>query len=174
MANPYVGQLSLVSFNFAPTNWALAAGQLMTITSNTALFSLFGTMYGGDGKSTFGLPNLQAAVPIGVGQGSGLSNYTQGETGGQGSVTLTANQTPNHTHAPMGEAVARPLVNTPVANSFADSDAGNLYSGYVTPPVTMSPATIPLVGGNQPHNNMMSFLGLYWIVSLRGVFPPRN
>jgi len=174
MANPYVGQLSLVAFSFAPRNWALAAGQLLPIPQNTALFSLFGTMYGGDGKATFGLPNLQGAVPIGVGQGPGLGDYTQGQTGGLTNVTLNPGQAPNHTHPPMGEPVSRPLVGTPVGNSFADSDSGNLYAGSAPQPVAMSSSAVSFYGGSQQHNNLMPFLGLYWIVALQGVYPPRN
>jgi microcystin-dependent protein len=174
MSEPYLGQLSLVAFNFAPNppGWALAAGQTLSISSNTALFSLFGTMYGGDGKSNFKLPNLQAAVPIGMGQSPGLNLYTQGETGGEQTVTLQIAQTPAHTHAAMGSS-GRGAV-TPVGNSFGDSTAGSFYSGTTSPLVAMNPADVSMSGGGQPHTNMMPFLGLYWIVAMQGVFPPRS
>ena len=173
MANPFIGQLSLVGFNFAPLNWALAAGQTLQISSNTALFSLLGTMYGGNGTSNFMLPNLQSAVAIGVGQSPGLNLYNQGETGGEPTVTLQAAQTPSHTHAPKADLAARSRVAQPVGNCFADS-TGNLYSTATAPLAQMNPASVPPFGSGQPHNNMMPFLGLYWIIALQGVYPQRN
>jgi len=174
MSDQFIGQLSLVGFSFPPyPAWALAAGQTMSISSNTALFSLLGTMYGGDGKSNFKLPNLQAAVPIGMGQSPGLNQYFQGETGGEETVTLLTAQTPAHTHAPMA-GPARTSVPTPAGNSFGDSTAGNLYSGSTSPVATMNPAAVSLYGSGQPHNNMMPFLGLYWIIALQGIFPARS
>jgi microcystin-dependent protein len=174
MADPYLGQLSLVGFNFAPTGWAIPAGQIMTISQNTALFSLLGTMYGGDGKSNFGLPNLQNAVPIGVGQSPGLNLYNQGEIGGEPTVTLQLTQTPNHTHAPKANVVRRNNVAQPVGNCFDDSTGGNLYSTSSSPLAAMNPAAVSMFGSGQPHNNLMPYLGLYWIIALQGVYPPRN
>jgi microcystin-dependent protein len=174
MATPYLGQLSLVGFNFAPVNWALAAGQILSISQNTALFSLLGTMYGGDGKSNFGLPNLQNAVPIGVGQSPGLNLYTQGETGGAPTETLQLTQTPNHTHAPKADSAARSHVTQPVGNCFANSTSGNLYSTSSSPLAAMNPAAVSMFGSGQAHNNLMPFLGLYWIIAMQGVYPPRN
>ena len=173
MADPFVGQLLLVGFNFAPTGWAPANGALLRIMQNTALFSLLGTMYGGDGKSTFGLPNLQGAVAIGFGQSPGGQNYFQGESGGTQTVTLISSQTPNHAHAPM--CVARPATQTtPFGNSFAESTAGNIYSTSTSPLTQMSSLAISSFGGNQPHNNMMPYVGLNWIIALQGIFPSRS
>jgi len=175
MATPYVGQLSLVGFNFAPTGWALAAGQILPLSQNTALFSLLGTMYGGDGKSTFGLPNLQSAVPIGMGTSPGLNQYFQGEVGGASTVTLQTAQTPNHTHAPKGNGPARAKQPSPVGGAFADAPGGsNIYSAAVTPLNPASPASVSLFGNSGPHNNLMPYLGLYWIIGLQGIFPPRS
>jgi microcystin-dependent protein len=129
-------------------------------------------MYGGDGKSNFKLPNLQAAVPIGMGQGTGLNLYAQGETGGEQSVTLQIAQTPAHTHA--AKASPGRGATTPVGNSFGDSTAGNFYSGTTSPLVAMSPTAVSVSGGGQAHNNIMPFLGLYWIIALQGIFPPRS
>jgi microcystin-dependent protein len=172
MSDPFVGQLSLVGFNFAPKGWAIATGQLLPLSQNTALFSLLGTMYGGDGKSNFALPNLQGSAAIGFGQGPGLSLYTQGETGGSTTITLLASETPNHNHTANGAAGRGK--NTPVANAFADSTAGPVYSPSTSPLTPMSSAAIPPFGGNQPHNNMMSYQALNWIIALQGVFPPRG
>jgi microcystin-dependent protein len=173
MADPYLGQLLLVGFNFAPVGWAPANGQLMSLFQNTALFSLLGTMYGGDGKSTFGLPNLQGNVAIGFGQSPGLQYYTQGEIGGEQTVTLISSQTPNHNHKP--NCVDRPATQpTPGGNAFAESTVGNVYSASTSPLTPMSPAAVSLFGGNQPHNNLMPYVGLNWIIALQGIFPPRS
>jgi len=145
----------------------------MSISQNTALFSLLGTMYGGDGRSTFALPNLQGAVAIGFGQGPGLQNYVQGESGGEQTVTLIASQTPLHNHTPM--SVARPpSPSTPVGNAFAESESGNIYSTSTSPVTQMSTAAISAFGGGQPHNNLMPYVGLNWVIALQGVFPPRS
>jgi len=172
MSDPFVGQLALVGFNFAPTGWASAAGQLLPISRYAALFSLFGTMYGGDGKSTFGLPNLQSNVAIGAGQGPGLSDYVQGESGGATSVTLLSTETPSHTHTM--NATTRGGQSTPQNNAFADAGVGNVYLNTGSSLVNMAQQIIPPYGGNQPHNNMMPYLGLNWIVSMQGVFPARG
>jgi microcystin-dependent protein len=172
MADPFLGELSVVGFNFAPINWALAQGQLLPISRYTALFSLLGTNFGGDGKSTFGLPNMQAAVPIGMGQGSGLSNYFIGEEGGSQYVTLLQNETPIHTHPPMA-VESRADKTAPIGNSFAESTTGNLYSS-ASPTTLMNPGAISLYGSGQPHNNMMPYLGMYWIICMQGVFPTRS
>jgi microcystin-dependent protein len=173
MAYPFVGQLLLVGFNFPPSGWAFANGQILSLFQNTALFSLLGTMYGGDGKSNFGLPNLQGNVAIGFGQSPGLQYYTQGEKGGVPAVTLIPSQTPIHSHTPY--SAARPATqSTPGGNAFAESTAGNVYSTSTSPLTPMSAAAISLFGGNQPHNNMMPFVGLNWIIALQGIFPTRS
>jgi len=155
MSDPFVGQLAVVGFNFAP------------------LFSLFGTMYGGDGKSNFALPNLQGNVAIGAGQGPGLPDYFQGETGGSTTVTLLSADTPNHNHSML--SAARGGQTAPLNNAFADagSPPGQVYLNTGSSLTAMG-QIIPPYGGNQPHNNMMPYLGLNWIVSMQGVFPARS
>jgi microcystin-dependent protein len=176
MADPFVGELALVGFNFNPIGWQIAAGQILPISQNTALFSLLGTMYGGNGTNNFQLPNLQGNIAIGFGQSPGLSDYVQGETGGVANVTLLSSETPNHNHTCFAES-QRATQTTPVGNSFADSSSGNIYSTTGAPPplLTMSPSAFPpFPGGNQPHNNVMPSLGMYWIIAMQGVYPPRG
>ncbi len=167
----YVGEIRLVPFNFAPTGWANCSGQIMSISQNTALFSLLGTTYGGDGKSTFALPNLNASVAVDAGQGPGLSNYVLGQSGGASTVTLTANQIPVHAHAFRADThngtTDTPIGNYPAANAagapqYATATNGQMNSGMVG-----------TAGGGQPHNNMMPYLGLKFIIALQGVFPSR-
>jgi microcystin-dependent protein len=175
MANPFVAQLALVGFNFAPTGWALAQGQTLAISSNTALFSLLGTMYGGNGTSNFQLPNLQGNVSLGVGQTPGLNLYVQGETGGTQAVTLTALMTPNHTHSLLVTGLAGDQ-EKPAGNAFADAKqaGGALYTATPTPTVPMSSSAVSFYGTSGPHNNMMPYLTLNWIIALQGVYPARN
>ena len=134
MSQPYLGQLSLVGFNFAPLGWQLAAGQILPISQYTALFSLLGTFYGGNGTSNFQLPNLQGNVPINQGQGAGLSDYVIGEMSGAQTVTLLSNEAPLHTHAPSGKNFAGHAGTGPGGNTFADSASGSVYA-------TTTPAT---------------------------------
>jgi len=172
MSEPFIGQLSLVGFNFAPIGWFNAAGQLLPISQYTALFSLLGTYYGGDGRATFALPNMSNNVAIGMGQGPGLGQYFIGETGGTEYVTLLTSEVPPHTHTPKS-AIGRVSITAPAGASFSDSEAGSVYS--TTQPFTqMSPNIVPTYGGSQPHNNMMPFLGMYWIIAFQGVFPSRG
>jgi microcystin-dependent protein len=174
MADPFVGQLMLVAFNFNPMGWQLAEGQLVSISQNAALFSLLGTQYGGNGTSNFGLPNLQGNVPVGAGQGPGLSQYFQGETGGSSTVTLLASETPNHSHSCMARSVLSDQT-TPIGGSLADCKAGSLYTSTATPLTPMASASVSTYnGGSQPHQNMMPFLGMYWIIAFQGVFPARQ
>jgi microcystin-dependent protein len=176
MSQPFVGQLLLVGFNYAPYQWALAAGQLLPISSNPALFTLLRTYYGGNGTSNFALPNLQGCCAVGMGQGPGLSQYDIGETGGSQTVTLSLNQIPVHTHAV--ESKAAPAIETaPAGNSLADStSAGAIY--YKATPIgatqQMAAAAItPSQGGGMPHNNMMPFQTLNWVIALQGIPPQR-
>lgn len=172
MSQPYLGQLSLVGFNFAPVGWQLAQGQILPISQYTALFSLLGTFYGGNGTSNFQLPNLQNNVAIGMGQGAGLSSYVIGEVTGSQTVTLLSSETPSHTHAPSGKNFAGKAGEGPGGNTFADSSSGDVYNTS-TPNVAMSGAAINTFGGNQPHNNMMPYLGMYWIIAFSGIYPSR-
>jgi microcystin-dependent protein len=175
MANPYVGELRLVGFDFAPLGWAQAQGQLMAISQNTALFSLLGTYYGGNGTSTFGLPNLQGNLAVGAGQGIGLSPYELGESGGSQTVTMLAANVPSHSHtfqadsrlanspSPSGEALARTSDDNAI---YASPGSGTLKQ--------MNQNFLSFFGGSQPHNNMMPVLALNWVIALQGVFPPRS
>ena len=170
--DPFVGELRLVGFNFAPRGWALTTGQLMSISQNTALFSLLGTMYGGDGRSTFGLPNLQGSVAIGFGQGPGLQDYIQGEVGGAVAVTLTVSTVPNHNHTALGATGTGKL--TPVGNAFGDSSKGSIYSPSTSPLAAMNSSDVSLFGGSQQHKNLMPYQVLNWVIALQGFFPPRG
>ena len=171
--DPFVAEIRIFPFNFAPRGWAFCNGQLMPISQNTALFSLLGTNYGGDGRSTFGLPNLQGAAAMHPGQGPGLSLRNLGETGGQDNVTLLQTQMPVHTHAleasneigedrkAAGEAVAR-------------STGGPLYGPLPATPAALAPESVTPIGGSQPHNNLMPCLIMNFCIALQGVFPPRT
>jgi microcystin-dependent protein len=174
MSNQFVGQLQLVGFNFAPVQWAFAAGQLLPISQNTALFSLLGTQYGGNGTSNFGLPNLQGNCAIGQGSAPGLSTYDIGDTGGTTAVTLISSQMPSHSHASRG-LTSRAEVTDPTNAAFGQSD-GLAYSTASQPSLTpLNPSALaPFNGGNQPHNNLMPYLSMNWIIALSGVFPSRD
>ncbi len=172
MANPYLGEIRLFAGNFAPLNWAFCNGQLLSIAQNDALFSLIGTIYGGDGVQTFALPNLQSRVPVHQGQGPGLSNHTVGEMAGEENVTLTINQIPAHTHVAQANANAGTLA----------SPAGNVWAGAndspFAPPAsantTLAPGALGNAGGSQPHDNMVPFLAVNFIISLAGIFPSQG
>lgn len=166
--DPFIGQIMLVGFNFAPNGWALCNGQLLSIAQNTTLFSLLGTTYGGNGQTTFALPDLRGRVPVGAGQGPGLQNYELGEFSGQETVTLTTNQMPTHSHAVSANA-ARGGVFTPVHNFLG---SGDLYNP-ATDGSTMNPGMIVQAGGSQPHENRQPFLGLNYIIALVGIYPSR-
>ena len=172
--DPFVGEIRVVGFNFPPKGWAFCDGQLLPISQNTALFSLLGTMYGGDGKSTFGLPDLRDRVAINAGQGPGLSPYDQGQVGGSGHVTLLQSEIPVHTHT----ALASPdpaEVQAPAPNrSLARSGPGFLYQSSPAGTVPMSPVAIAPAGGSLPHNNRSPYLTLNFVIALQGVFPPRQ
>jgi microcystin-dependent protein len=176
MADPFVAEIRIFAGNFAPTGWALCNGQLLPISQNTALFSLLGTTYGGDGKSTFALPNLQGSAPLQAGQGPGLSLRDLGETGGEQSVTLLQTEMPAHSHSAQGSTGSNQT--TPVGNSWASGaklGGGNLYfPSTQASNVQMNPFGTSIAGGNLPHNNMPPYLGLTFIIALQGVFPPRT
>jgi len=173
MADPFVAEIRIFPFFFAPKGWAFCDGQLLPISQNTALFSLLGTFYGGDGKSTFALPNLQGSVPIHPGQGSGLSQYFLGQQGGSETVTLLDSEMPAHAHTVM--AVAGGFggnTGVPDGNSFAKSGQGNAYTTAANL-VQMSDEALSVAGADFPHNNMMPYLTLNFCIALQGVFPPR-
>jgi microcystin-dependent protein len=176
MSNPFLAEIRIFTGNFAPKGWALCDGQLLPISQNTALFSLLGTTYGGDGKSNFALPNLQGCAPMQAGQGPGLSLRDLGETGGEQTVTLLQTEMPSHSHTAQGSTGSDQT--TPVNNAWASGaklGGGNLY--VPTNPQTnvqMNPFATSIAGGNLPHNNMPPFLGLTFIIALQGVFPARS
>lgn len=173
MSQQFLGQISLFGFPFAPNGWALCQGQLLNISQNTALFSLLGTYYGGDGRSTFGLPNLQGRIAVNAGQANGLSNYVLGQTGGAATVTLIASQLPAHTHA-LPATSARGTQATPAASSgLAATLRGTSPYSATTDGTAMAPSSVAAAGANQPHNNMMPFLALNYCIALQGVFPQR-
>jgi microcystin-dependent protein len=172
--NPFIGQIQPFGFNFAPVGWAFCNGQLLSIAQNQALFSLLGTMYGGDGRTTFGLPDLRGRVPIGPRNGPGLSNYALGQKGGVETVTLTVNQLPSHNHA---AAAASPAGNSndAISNIWAD-DAGVSSATYSSAAAsgTMRGDAIGNAGGGQAHENRQPFLAVNFIIALQGIFPSRN
>ncbi len=158
MSDPFVAEIRMFAGNFAPRGWALCNGQLLQISQNTALFSLLGTTYGGDGKSTFALPNLQGRAPMHAGSGPGLSPHFLGEEAGVNSVTLLTSEMPSHSHLLLGTN-ARAGVGSP--------DGNVLNRG-------MDPNMVGPSGGSQPHNNMQPYLALTFIIALQGVYPPRS
>jgi microcystin-dependent protein len=175
MSNPFLAEIRIFTGNFAPKGWALCDGQLMPISQNTALFSLLGTTYGGNGTSNFALPNLQGCAPMQAGQGPGLSLRDLGETAGEQTVTLLQTEMPAHSHSAQGASGSSQT--TPVANAWASGaklGGGNLYSPTSANNVQMSPFGTSIAGGNLPHNNMPPFLGLTFIIALQGVFPARS
>jgi len=178
MSDPYIGEIRIFSGNFAPQGWALCDGQLMAISQNTALFSLLGTTYGGDGRSTFALPDLRDMAPLQAGQGNGLSLRDLGETGGEQAVTVTVAQMPSHTHAINCVSGAGDQ-NSPVGNIWAEAHVSRqgvpLYAaGTSSGAPQMSPQAFAVAGGGQPHNNLPPSLTLTFIIALQGVFPPRS
>jgi microcystin-dependent protein len=171
MSNPFLGEIRLVGFNFPPVGWEPCDGRLMAISENDALFALIGTTYGGDGQTTFALPDLRGRVPINQGQGPGLSVYTIGQLAGTESVTLLNIEMPQHTHQILtGAGGARS--SSPTGNLLGSGEA-DIYSRSGSA-VTIHPATISPSGGSQPHENMQPFLCVNFIICVAGIFPSRN
>ncbi len=175
MSSPFVAEIRIFPFNFAPKGWAFCNGQLLPISQNTALFSLLGTTYGGDGKSTFALPDLQASSPIFWGQGPGLSLYDLGQQGGSETVTLLNSEMPAHTHQSRansgGAGQASPANN--VWASLPGRNPPNIFQSGV-PNSPMSPFALTVAGSSFPHNNRQPYLGLNLCIALQGVFPARS
>jgi len=171
MSDPFVAEIRIFPFNFAPRGWAFCNGQLMAISQNTALFSLLGVTYGGDGRTTFALPHLQGSVPIQPGQGPGLSNYDLGETGGSETVTLLTSEMPAHSHA-LQASIGLAAGRDPTNAAMARSRGANAY-GPATSLVTMSPQALAVAGGSQPHNNLQPYLTLNFCIALQGIYPSR-
>ena len=184
MAQPYLGEIEFFGFNFAPRGWALCQGQIMPINQNQALFSLLGTNFGGDGRTTFALPDLRGRVPVGQGQGAGLSARSIGQTGGEETHTLATAELPAHTHS-LG------AVGAPPANTEILSPSGNLVSvgtgtepggvsgpfnaySTATPDVSLNPGVVSPSPGAAPHSNLMPYLALTPCIALNGVYPSQN
>jgi microcystin-dependent protein len=176
MADQFVGEIRIVPFNFAPVGWALCDGQLLAISQNTALFSLLGTYYGGDGRSTFALPNLQGSAPMNQGNGAGLTPRILGEVGGETAVTLLVSAMPSHTHTAKNAAASNAGTPGPTV-TFGGGGRGKAPA--YAPASTQNAAqlmqrAVSLTGGNQPHNNMPPYLTLNFVIALQGIFPPRS
>ena len=166
MGTPFLSEIKLVSFGFAPQGWALCNGQLLPINQNQALFSLLGTTYGGDGKVNFALPNLQGCVPIHMG-----NEFTLGQTGGEQNHTLIVSEMPYHTHPPVGTNNA-PDQPSPAGHTWANAPGNNAYA--TTSNSTMNPTAIGNTGGSESHPNMQPYLTLNFIIALTGIFPSQN
>jgi microcystin-dependent protein len=170
--DPFVAEIRIFGFNFQPKGWAFCDGQLLPLSQNTALFSLLGTTYGGDGRSTFALPNMQGNAPMHPGQGPGLSLHDLGETGGSQTVTLLESEIPSHTHT-WTASNADSIDQNPGGNLLAGGVGGLSLYGAPPPQVQLSPNALAPAGGSQPHNNMMPYLTLNFCIALQGVFPQR-
>jgi len=172
MADPFVAEIRIFGFNFAPTGWAQCNGQLLPISQNTALFSLLGTFYGGNGQSTFALPNFQGAVPLHQGQGPGLSQRFVGEASGSQFVTLLQTEMPVHNHSVAAFTLPGNLLQPTPTGVLARSLNGQMYNSNA-PAIPMAAASISVAGGSLPHNNMMRYVVLNYCIAMQGVFPPR-
>lgn len=175
MSNPFLAEVRIFTAGFAPKGWAQCDGQLMPISQNTALFSLLGTTYGGDGRTTFALPNLQGSAPMQSGQGPGLSLRDLGQVGGEQTVTLLQTEIPAHSHSV--QAATTGGLPSPHGNAWASGLRGHpgpYATSNPTSNVQMNAFGTSIAGGNQPHNNMPPFLGLTFIIALQGVFPARS
>ena len=174
MADPFVAEIRIFPFNFAPKGWAWCDGQLLPISQNTALFSLLGTTYGGNGKSNFALPDLQGRAPMHPGQGPNLSLHDLGETGGSDTVTLLESEIPAHSHGLVASNEEGTQGSLTPGITLATSVGGTLYQTTTNANLdSMNPAALQPAGGDQPHNNMMPYLTCYFCIALQGVFPPR-
>ena len=182
MANPFLAEIRIFGFNFAPKGWAFCDGQILPLSQNTALFALLGTNYGGDGKSTFGLPNLQGLAPMSFGQGPGLSQRVLGEIGGFQFVTLLETEMAAHNHSPRGASGTNGVPtssnsSTPAGNTWGGGSHGHaaaLYAQAGSNMVAMAQNALPFSGGGVPHNNMSPYLALNFCIALQGVFPTRS
>jgi microcystin-dependent protein len=174
VSSPFVAEIRMFGFNFAPTGWAQCNGQLLPISQNTALFSLLGTMYGGDGKSTFALPDLQGNCALFWGQGSGLSLYDQGQMSGSSSVTLLESEMPAHNHNVMARSTPGTLTAPAPDRSLGRMQGGNAFLAANNPLVQMNFQEFGIAGASLPHNNMMNYLTLNYCIAMQGVFPPRQ
>lgn len=173
MGQPYVGEIRMFAGSFAPAGWMLCDGQLLPISENETLFNVIGTTYGGDGQATFALPDLRGRAPLHQGTGSGLQTYQLGQSGGVESVTLTTQQIPAHTHPARCDNGGGNATSNPAGGVWAPSDANQYYTG--APTGFMAPGGSPIItgsaGGSQPHENLIPYLCINYIISLFGLFP---
>jgi microcystin-dependent protein len=173
MSEPFIAEIKIFAGNFAPRSWAFCDGQLLPISQNTALFSLIGTTYGGDGRTTTALPNLQGRAVMHPGRGPGLTSRRLGEKGGVETVTVSEAQMPNHTHT----LAARPSsasTSTATNNYFANVTGANFYSDSTSSMVNMQSGLLQNAGGGEPHNNMQPYIAMYFIIALQGLYPSRS
>lgn len=168
MSSPFTGEIRMFAGNFAPVGWALCQGQLMAIAENDALFTLLGTTYGGDGQTTFGLPDLRGRIPVHQGPG-----FVLGQLAGTESVTLNISQLPSHNHPAQATSAAGTQL-SPANGVWASGVSSNPYSAANPPAASMSPSALAGTGGNQPHENLMPVLTINFIIALFGIFPSRN
>lgn len=171
MSEPFVGEVRMFAGNFAPRGWAFCDGQLLAVSQNDALFSLLGTIYGGDGRTTFGLPDMRGRVPLHAGSGPGLSPRRLGAKGGAENVTLTVNQLPSHSHSWQASTAAASN-RTPSGNGLA-SPTGDLYAA-ASNLTNLKTSTISNIGGSRSHSNLQPFLCINYIIALFGIYPSRN
>jgi len=177
MSQPYIAEIKMFGGNFAPRSYALCNGQILSIAQNTALFSLLGTTYGGNGQTTFALPNMQGRAPVHQGSGPGIDPVSLGEMAGEINVTLTTSNLPSHTHPISGALISNSNPGeTPASNTlFTNSAPNQLYAAALgTGGLNLAPQTITTAGGSQPHNNVQPYLAVTFIIALEGVFPARN
>ena len=174
MATPFLGQITLFGGNFAPRGFALCSGQFLAIAQNDALFALIGTTYGGDGVTSFALPDMRGRLPVHAGQGPGLSNYIIGQSGGSETVTLAVTQIPSHTHTTSGSSASGSAADP--SNGFwaAEPTADVAQFSNAAPGASMSPAAVSNSGGSQPHENLQPFLCVNFVIAIEGIFPSRN
>ncbi|MDR3386535.1 MAG: tail fiber protein [Rudaea sp.] len=173
MSQPFLGQIGIFAFNFAPTGWALCNGQTLPIQQNAALFSILGTTYGGNGTTTFQLPNLQSRTPIAWGNGSGLTPRVIGQVGGEENHTLLLTELPVHTHT-LQAASAAATTGLPAGNALAVPASVPVYRAGATTTVTLNPASIGPNSGGQPHTNIQPYAVVNFCIALVGIFPSRN
>jgi len=173
MSQPFLGEIRMFAGNFAPVGWAFCQGQTLSIAENTALFSLLGTTYGGDGVNTFALPDLRGRVPVHQGQGPGLSAYIIGELAGAEAVTLISSQMPIHSHVAQGNG-GTGTAHVPAGQVWAGTAAAKQFVPGASANGTMNPQSLGAAGGSQPHDNMLPYLVVNFIIATNGVFPSRN
>ena len=177
MSEPFLAEIIMFAGNFAPRGWAFCQGQILSIAQNTALFSLLGTTYGGNGQTTYALPDLRGRVPVGTGQGPGLANVSLGEVSGESAHSLIITEMPAHNHQAQAAGNSEPgTSSSPGGGTWATSTArDNMYAA--TPPnspMAANTVTVGISGGSQPHNNMQPYLGMNFIIAIEGIYPSRN